>query len=258
MSCGKRRAWQDRKISRLELGGLLSYAVSYGRAGVFLLTGYGNVRFVFSWTPPARRSGDGAGYEMADALSRPARMSGREVVQYPRWNSSGNAFAPFASPTKPAGALQAQFMRTAISSMKYQEEVIISWSLTKKWSEVRRNHAPQVEERIRRKVTRNGMKLRQVPQTTQVRLAQALDIDQGAVSAIGKHVDMHVSTLRSYIEATRGQTDNHGGVPRQFSGDRAVRASARDRIRPQAWTVTNKGKEKRRYGYTASSNHGGV
>jgi transcriptional regulator len=42
-------------------------------------------------------------------------------------------------------------------------------------------------------------------QLTQVNLAEALKINQGAVSMMEKRTDMNVSTLRSYIEAMGGE-----------------------------------------------------
>ena len=80
--------------------------------------------------------------------------------------------------------------------------------MAQKWSDVRRKHAPEVEERIRRKVAAKGMtlnQLREARQLTQVRLAGVLKINQGAVSMMEKRTDMYVSTLRNYIEAMGGE-----------------------------------------------------
>lgn len=82
--------------------------------------------------------------------------------------------------------------------------------MAKKWSEIRRKHAPEVEERIRREVKAAGQvmrlnQLREARQLTQVNLAQALHINQGAVSMMEKRTDMYVSTLRNYIEAMGGE-----------------------------------------------------
>lgn len=81
--------------------------------------------------------------------------------------------------------------------------------MTKKWSEIRRKHAPEVEERIRRRVKAAARvmtlyQLRQARELTQVNLAKALKINQGAVSTMEKRTDMYVSTLRNYIEAMGG------------------------------------------------------
>ena len=82
--------------------------------------------------------------------------------------------------------------------------------MTNKWSDVRRKHAPEVEERIRAKVKAKaeGMtlhQLREARQLTQVNLAQVLKINQGAVSTMEKRTDMYVSTLRNFIKAMGGE-----------------------------------------------------
>ena len=80
--------------------------------------------------------------------------------------------------------------------------------MAKKWSEIRRTLSPEAEERIRQKVEAKGMMLnqiRQARQLTQVNLAEALSINQGAVSMMERRTDMYVSTLRSYIEALGGE-----------------------------------------------------
>lgn len=79
----------------------------------------------------------------------------------------------------------------------------------KKWSEIRRKHAPEVEEKIRRRVKAAARvmtlhQLRQARKLTQVNLAETLGINQGAVSTMEKRADMYVSTLRNYIEAMGG------------------------------------------------------
>ena len=80
--------------------------------------------------------------------------------------------------------------------------------MAQKWSDIRRKHSPEVEERIRRKVAAKGMmlnQLREARQLTQVNLAEVLHINQGAVSMMEKRTDMYVSTLRNYIEAMGGE-----------------------------------------------------
>ena len=80
--------------------------------------------------------------------------------------------------------------------------------MARKWSDIRRKQAPEVKERIRREVEAKGMMLNQIRearQLTQARLAEALNINQEAVSMMEKRADMYVSTLRSYIEATGGE-----------------------------------------------------
>jgi predicted transcriptional regulator len=82
-------------------------------------------------------------------------------------------------------------------------------TMAKKWSEIRRKHAPEVEERIRGKVKAAAevmalYQLRQARKRTQVDLAKALKINQGAVSTVEKRTDMYVSTLRNYVKAMGG------------------------------------------------------
>jgi predicted XRE-type DNA-binding protein len=87
--------------------------------------------------------------------------------------------------------------------------------MAQKWTDIRRKHAPEVEERIRRKVA-EGMalnQLREARQLTQVNLAKVLKINQGAVSMMEKRTDMYVSTLRSYIEAMGGRLDLRAVFP---------------------------------------------
>lgn len=79
-----------------------------------------------------------------------------------------------------------------------------------KWRDIRRKHSPEEEETIRRSVEDAAQvmtlyQLREARSLTQVKLAQVLDINQGAVSRMEKRTDMYVSTLRSYIQAMGGQ-----------------------------------------------------
>jgi transcriptional regulator with XRE-family HTH domain len=79
--------------------------------------------------------------------------------------------------------------------------------MARKWSEVRKTLSPEAEERIRRRVAAKGMMLNQIREArelTQVKLAEVLNINQGAVSTMEKRTDMYVSTLRNYIEAMGG------------------------------------------------------
>ena len=81
--------------------------------------------------------------------------------------------------------------------------------MAKKWSEIRKKHSPEVEERIRERVKAAAEvmtlhQLRQARKLTQVKLARALKINQGAVSTMEKRTDMYLSTLRNYIEALGG------------------------------------------------------
>jgi len=82
--------------------------------------------------------------------------------------------------------------------------------MARKWSEIRRKHAPEVEERIRRNVKKAARvmtlhQLREARELTQVNLAQVLKINQSAVSTMEKRTDMYVSTLRNFIKAMGGE-----------------------------------------------------
>jgi transcriptional regulator with XRE-family HTH domain len=82
--------------------------------------------------------------------------------------------------------------------------------MTKKWSDIRRKHAPEAEERIRKSVkdaakVMSLYQLREARKLTQVNLARVLKVNQGSVSKMEKRADMYVSTLRSFIRAMGGQ-----------------------------------------------------
>ncbi len=69
--------------------------------------------------------------------------------------------------------------------------------MTNKWNDVRRKHAPEVEERIRAKVKEKaeGMtlhQLREARQLMQVNPAPVLNINHGAVSTKEKRMDRYV------------------------------------------------------------------
>lgn len=75
-----------------------------------------------------------------------------------------------------------------------------------KWEDVRGKFSPEREARIRRKVeaTLKAMKLDQLREArslTQTRMAEALGVNQGAVSKLERRADMYVSTLRGYLKA---------------------------------------------------------
>jgi transcriptional regulator with XRE-family HTH domain len=79
-----------------------------------------------------------------------------------------------------------------------------------KWSDIRRKHTPEVEERIRKSVKDAAKvmtlyQLREARKLTQVNLARVLKVNQGSVSKMEKRADMYVSTLRSFIQAMGGQ-----------------------------------------------------
>jgi transcriptional regulator with XRE-family HTH domain len=82
--------------------------------------------------------------------------------------------------------------------------------MAKKWSEIRRKHSPEVEERIRQSVKDAAgvmtlYQLREARSLTQVNLAKVLNVNQGAVSRMEKRTDMYVSTLRNFIQAMGGE-----------------------------------------------------
>jgi DNA-binding XRE family transcriptional regulator len=63
----------------------------------------------------------------------------------------------------------------------------------------------QTEERVRQAVKEMALdELRQARRLTQARLADTLGVDQGSISKLERRTDMHVSTLRSYVEAMGG------------------------------------------------------
>ena len=71
---------------------------------------------------------------------------------------------------------------------------------------------PQARARSQAKAKRMLAKmalqeLREARQTTQVKLAKALNVNQSAVSKLERRTDMYVSTLRSYVEAMGGKLD---------------------------------------------------
>ncbi len=84
--------------------------------------------------------------------------------------------------------------------------------MAQKWSDVRRKHTLEAEQRIQGRVTAELAKLplaevRRACRLTQVRMAELLEMDQGAVSKIERRTDMYLSTPRSYVEALGGQLD---------------------------------------------------
>lgn len=84
--------------------------------------------------------------------------------------------------------------------------------MMRKWSEVRRRRSPEAEQRVQACVAAEVSRLpltevRRARQLTQARMAELLEIDQGAVSKIEHRADMYLSTLRSYVEALGGELD---------------------------------------------------
>ena len=66
----------------------------------------------------------------------------------------------------------------------------------------------RVEERAKAEYQALALsELREAQDLTQVRLAEKLGIDQGAVSKIERRTDMYLSTLRNVIQAMGGQLE---------------------------------------------------
>jgi len=87
-----------------------------------------------------------------------------------------------------------------------------------KWRDIRRKFSPEVEAEIKAWVEAEIAKMpiaevRQARQMTQVRLAEVLGVNQGAISKLEKRSDMYLSTLRSYIEAMGGQLEIRAVFP---------------------------------------------
>jgi DNA-binding XRE family transcriptional regulator len=89
---------------------------------------------------------------------------------------------------------------------------------SKRWQDIRRTLSPEREASIKVRVAAELAKLplaevRKAQQMTQVRLAEILHVNQGAVSKLEQRSDMYLSTLRSYIEAMGGHLDIRAVFP---------------------------------------------
>jgi hypothetical protein len=74
--------------------------------------------------------------------------------------------------------------------------------LQKKISAQRR---ARVEERVRDAIREMALdELRMAREFTQAELSQVLKVDQGSISKLERRTDMHIGTLRRYIEAMGG------------------------------------------------------
>jgi DNA-binding XRE family transcriptional regulator len=87
-----------------------------------------------------------------------------------------------------------------------------------KWRDIRRRFSPEVEAEIKQWVEAESAKIplaevRQARRMTQVRLAEVLGVNQGAISKLERRSDMYLSTLRSYIEAMGGQLEIRAVFP---------------------------------------------
>ncbi len=87
-----------------------------------------------------------------------------------------------------------------------------------KWRDIRKTLSPEAEARIKEWVEAEVAKMpiaevRQARQMTQVRLAEILGVNQGAISKLERRSDMYLSTLRSYIEAMGGNLEIRAVFP---------------------------------------------
>ena len=90
--------------------------------------------------------------------------------------------------------------------------------MARKWRDIRGTFSPEEEAEIKQWVEAEIAKMpiaevRQARQMTQVRLAEVLGVNQGAVSKLERRSDMYLSTLRSYIEAMGGQLEIRAVFP---------------------------------------------
>lgn len=87
-----------------------------------------------------------------------------------------------------------------------------------RWENLRRTLSPEREARIQARVSAELARIplaevRKAQQMTQVRLAELLQVNQGAVSKLEQRSDMYLSTLRSYIEAMGGNLEIRAVFP---------------------------------------------
>ncbi len=80
-----------------------------------------------------------------------------------------------------------------------------------KWKDIRKQLSPEAEERIQQGVKEAAAvmtlhQFREARSLTRVNLAKVLEINQGAVSKMGKWTDMYVSTLRNFIQVMCGHS----------------------------------------------------
>jgi len=87
--------------------------------------------------------------------------------------------------------------------------------------------------------------LRQIAGKAQADVAAALNIKQPSVSKIEKQADMHVSTLRSYVEAVGGELELTVRLPKRPAvriralGDAATEIS--EKLRPRKASLAKTG-----------------
>ncbi|MCC6198346.1 MAG: helix-turn-helix transcriptional regulator [Burkholderiales bacterium] len=84
--------------------------------------------------------------------------------------------------------------------------------MTKKFSALRAKMSPAARARAakRAQTMLSEMplqELRHAKELSQVKLAEALHVNQAAISRLERRTDMYISTLRSYIKAMGGDLD---------------------------------------------------
>jgi len=87
-----------------------------------------------------------------------------------------------------------------------------------KWKDIRRTLSDESEARIKEWVAQEKTKIplaeiRRAREMTQVRMAELLQVNQGAISKLERRSDMYLSTLRSYVEAMGGQLEIRAVFP---------------------------------------------
>lgn len=75
-----------------------------------------------------------------------------------------------------------------------------------RWEDLKHKSSPEkraeIARRARAELQRLSLdQLREARSLTQTRMAEALGVNQGAVSKLERRADMYVSTLRSYLKA---------------------------------------------------------
>jgi hypothetical protein len=90
--------------------------------------------------------------------------------------------------------------------------------MARKWKDMRRSFSEEDEANSKRWIAAELEKLplaevRKARQMTQIRLAELLQVNQGAISKMEKRSDMYLSTLRSYVEAMGGQLEIRAVFP---------------------------------------------
>ncbi len=113
--------------------------------------------------------------------------------------------------------------------------------MAKKWTEIRRPLSESDEALVKGRIAAELAKLplaevRKARKMTQNRLAELLQVNQGAVSKIEKRTDMYLSTLRSYVQAMGGDLEiravfPEGEVLLENMGDSSVDARNSTRSR---------------------------